>query len=104
MKPFRNLKASSVIQEELAALLERDYHFEGALVTVMDVQVDEKLLHAVIKVGIIPYEKGPDVYRILTMKASDIRYHLLKRMNIKPMPFLKFAIHDPARDDAEPAA
>jgi len=38
------------------------------------------------------------------MKASDIRYHLLKRMNIKPMPFLKFAIHDPARDDAEPAA
>ncbi|MFA6364953.1 MAG: ribosome-binding factor A [Candidatus Paceibacterota bacterium] len=92
MKPFRNLKAGSLIEEELGKILTRDYNFEGALVTITDVLVDEKLLHATIKIGIIPFAKSPVVYRALTNSASSLRQKLLKKMNIKPMPFLKFEI------------
>ncbi|MFA6407831.1 MAG: ribosome-binding factor A [Candidatus Paceibacterota bacterium] len=92
MKPFRNLKAGSLIEEELGKILTRDYNFEGALVTITDVLVDEKLLHATIKIGIIPFAKSAIAYRILTSSASGLRQKLLKKMNIKPMPFLKFEI------------
>ncbi|MEI6479672.1 MAG: ribosome-binding factor A [bacterium] len=95
MKPFRNLKASTLIQDELGKVFTRDMDFEGALVTIMDVEVDEKLLHATVKIGILPYEKGPGVYLYLTRHASDLRHKLLKKMNIKPMPFLKFIIEEP---------
>lgn len=95
MRPFRNLKASSLIQDELGKIFTRDMDFEGALVTIMDVEVDEKLLHATVKLGILPYEKGPGVYLYLTRHAADLHHKLLKKMNIKPMPFLKFEIAEP---------
>lgn len=95
MRPFRNLKASSLIQDELGKIFTRDMDFEGALVTIMDVEVDEKLLHATVKLGILPYEKGPGVYLYLMRHAADLHHKLLKKMNIKPMPFLKFVIEEP---------
>ena len=39
----------SLIREELGKLLERDFDFNGALVTVIDVSVDEKFEYAVVK-------------------------------------------------------
>ena len=94
MRPFRNLKASSLIQDELGKIFTRDMDFEGAFVTITDVEVDEKLLHATVKLGILPYEKWPGVYLYLTRHAADLHHKLLKKMNIKPTPFLKFLIEE----------
>ena len=108
MKPFRNLKASTLIQEELGKIFARDMDFEGALVTILDVEVDEKLLHAVVKVGILPYEKGPGVYGYLTRHAADLHHQLIRKLNIKPVPFLEFKIEEPgaqkSSEDSEESA
>jgi len=99
MRPFRDLKASSLITEELGKIFVRDFNFEGALVTIMNIEVDKDLLHANVKLGIIPYEKSLDVYKIVSRAASHIRFQLLKKINIKPMPYLKFEIAEPEKTE-----
>jgi len=101
MRPFRNLKASSLLTEELGKLFARDFNFDGALVTIMSVDVDTDLLHAQVKLGIIPYEKSLEVYKMIAREASNIRFKLLRKINIKPMPFLKFEIEEPKKEDVE---
>lgn len=97
MRPFRDLKAASLITEELGKMFSRDFNFEGALVTIMEIDVEKDLLHANVKLAIIPYEKSLDVYKIVSKAASDIRFKLLKKLNIKPMPYLKFEIVEPEK-------
>ncbi len=92
MKPYRNLKAGSLIEAELGKIFSRDFNFEGALVTILGVEVDEKLLHATVRLGIIPYEKGPFVFQMLTRQAANLHHQLVRKLNIKPVPFLKFEI------------
>jgi ribosome-binding factor A len=99
MKPYRNLKAGTLIQDELGKLFTRDFNFEGALVTILDVLVDEKLLHATVRIGIIPYEKGPGVFNFLTRHAADMHHKLVRKLNIKPVPFLKFEIVEPGNTE-----
>ena len=97
MRPFRDLKIASLITEELGKIFTRDFNFEGALVTIMGIDVEKDLLHANIKLGIIPYEKSLDVYKIVSRAANTIRFQLLKKINIKPMPYLKFEIVEPEK-------
>ncbi|TSC52680.1 MAG: Ribosome-binding factor A [Parcubacteria group bacterium LiPW_41] len=99
MRPFRDLKLSSLITEELGKMFSRDFNFEGALVTIMETEVEKDLLHANVKLGIIPYEKSLEVYKIVSRAASDIRFKLLKKLNIKPMPYLKFEIVEPEKSE-----
>ncbi len=107
MKPYRNLKAGALIEIELGKMFARDFNFEGALVTILGVDVDEKLLHANVRLGIIPFEKGPGVYGMLTRHAADLHHQLVRKLNIKPVPFLKFEIVEPGKSEEvkeEPAA
>ena len=92
MRPYRNLKIASVIGEELGKLLNREFDFGGALVTVTSVEVGTDLLHARVKLGIIPYEKGPEVFRAIGERRGELQHQLLRKMNIRPMPHLEFAI------------
>lgn len=88
-----------MLTEELGKMLSRDFNFEGALVTVMSIDVDTDLLHARVKLGIIPYEKSLEVFKVISKSASDIRFKLLRKINIKPMPFLKFEIEEETKKD-----
>lgn len=99
MRPFRNLKAASLLSDELGKLFARDFNFEGALVTILSVDVDTDLLHAKVKLGIIPYERSLEVYKMIAKEASEIRYKIFKKINIKPMPFLQFEIAEPSEEE-----
>ncbi len=92
MRPFRNLKMASVIQEELSRLFVREFNFNGALVTILDVAVDEKFEEARVKLGIIPFEKELEAYTIVEVRKRELEHELLKKLNVKPMPRLKFEI------------
>ena len=94
MRQYRNLKIGSLIQEELSKLLIRDINFGDALVTILKVEVDEDLLHARVKLGIIPYEKGPEVFKEITEHQRELKHKLLKKMNIRPMPHIGFEIEE----------
>ena len=92
MRPFRNLKMASVIQEELGKLFARELNFNGALVTILDVTVDEKLEEARVKLGIIPFEKELEIYTMMEGRRRGLEHALVRKLNVKPMPRLKFEI------------
>ncbi|MEK7464770.1 MAG: ribosome-binding factor A [Patescibacteria group bacterium] len=95
MRPYRNLKISDLVQKELSKLLIRELDFEGAFVTITSVHVAEDLLQAVVILGIIPHERGPMVFAKLEEKRRLLQHLLLKKMNIRPMPTLRFQIQEP---------
>lgn len=92
MKPYRNTKIASVIQVELSYLFARDCDFQGALVTVLGVEIGEDLLNAAVKIGIIPYKKGPEIFRYLQGEKRDLQHKLLKKMRLRRVPTLQFEI------------
>lgn len=92
MRPYRNLKMGSLIQEELGKIFSRDFDFAGALVTIMEVLVDEKFESAVVVLGILPFEKGPEMFKMIEDRKRELHGKLLRKMNIKPMPRLVFRI------------
>ncbi len=95
MRPYRNLKVGSVLEHELAKLLARDFHVEGALVTLSGVDVSEDLLHATAYVSIIPYEKEIEVYKEFGKRRGELEHLLYKKMNIRPFPHLEFSVDSP---------
>ena len=92
MRPFRNLKVASVIQEELSAIFMREFDFHGSLVTILEVAVDERLEEARITIAIFPFEKELEAYTMIEEKRKQLEYKLLRKLNIKPLPHLKFEI------------
>ena len=101
MKPFRNLKIASVIEHELSKMLVRDYSIDNALVTIVGVEVSEDLMQAKVRLSIVPYIKGPEAFLLIDGKKRNIEHTLLRKMNIRPMPHLKFEIEEHEEDQQQ---
>ena len=81
-----------MIRSELAKIIVREMEFGNALVTVTDVEVDKKLEHAKVRVSVIPSAAGPGALAALVKAAGHLQHLLMKKMNIKPMPRIAFAL------------
>lgn len=92
MKLHRHLRVANLIKEKIAELIERELEFQNTVVTVTDVEVSKDLLQAKVKLGIIPNEKAPEVFTVIERERKYIQYKLLKKINIKPMPQIRFEI------------
>lgn len=88
---FRSLRVKNLIQTELSKIFTKDIEF-GAFVTIADIEVDAKLEEAIVKVSVIPEEKGKEVFDLLEKERKNLQFKLLRKMNIKPMPRLKFGL------------
>ena len=67
-----------------------------ALATITEVEVDKKLEGARVKVSVLPASGEEAVLAELTARAGYLQHLLLKKINIKPMPRIFFAIdHGP---------
>jgi len=96
MRFFRSERVSSLIREELAQMLLREFEFPQGLITVTEVEVDKKLEHARVFVSILPEELGEDAIEALTKRAGHFQHLLNVKMSIRPMPRISFAIdHGP---------
>ena len=93
MRPFRNLKIESLIEQELSRILAREFHVDGSLVTISSVSVSKDLAKAEVKLSIIPYDKELEVYDEILNQSRHIEHVLLRKMNIRPMPKLEFLIN-----------
>jgi ribosome-binding factor A len=93
---FRSERVSKLIREELAKMIVRELEFPGALVTITEVEVDKKLEHAKVEVSVIPSSFGKGALEQLVENAGRFQHLLLKKINIKPMPRISFALdHGP---------
>ena len=89
---FRSERVSKLIREELAKIIVREVEFDNALVTITAVDVDKKLEHAKVNVSVIPSESGEAALKELTKRAGSLQCLLMKKINIKPMPRIAFAL------------
>ena len=89
---YRTLRVAAVIRDETAKLLVREFDFGEAVVTVTEVTVEPSFAWADILVSVIPSERADAVLAELTRRAGDIHHYLNRKMNIRPMPRVRFAI------------
>ena len=88
----RHQRVESLILEELNKIIIRELEFGGALVTVTGVQVQKDLDYAIVMVSVIPNEKSEEVFKILDKNRRHLQHLLLKKINIKPLPEIRFEI------------
>jgi ribosome-binding factor A len=89
---FRSERVGKLIREKLAKIIIREVEFDNALVTITSVEVDKKLEHAKVNVSVIPSAAGEAALKELTKRAGSLQFLLMKKINIKPMPRIAFAL------------
>jgi len=88
----RYQRVSSLILAELNKILFKELEFPDALVTVTGVEVQKDLDFAAVKVSVIPDSKEAEALKILRANRRQLQHLLLKKLNIKPMPEIRFEI------------
>lgn len=89
---FHRERLAKLIREELSKIIARDLEFQGALVTVTDVEFDKQLLRAVVKVSVWPMKKEAAALAVLANSVRELRSILFKRLSIRQMPGLVFEL------------
>ena len=87
---YRKERMASVMRDLLAQEIEKTADPHGALLTIMDVVVDEDLEKAVVTVSVFPDDKKSGLVRTLNKNASTLAFFLLKKMKIRKVPLLEF--------------
>lgn len=92
MRFHRPERVSKLIMEYLNELILRQVETPGALATITDVAVSKDLDRAVVKVSVLPSEKGAEVLKILAKEQRELQFRLSRKLNIKPMPQIVFEL------------
>jgi ribosome-binding factor A len=94
-KPYkRKVRVNELIREELGKLIQRNIEVPGAILTITDVDVTDKLDYARIKISVLPKDKERQALGILQDSTAHLQHDLLRIINIKPMPHLQFQIDE----------
>lgn len=97
----RYQRVTSLIQEELNKVILREMEFDGALVTVTEVQVQKDLDYANVLVSVIPDDRSEDVLKTLEKQSKYLEHMLFKKINIRPMPVIRFVLDKGLSNAAE---
>lgn len=92
MRFFRSQRVGSLIREELGMMLKKELEFPGALMTITDVEVNDKLEAAIVNFSVFPSEKSERVLEILNKRRKYLQFKLSRKLNIRPMPEIVFKI------------
>ena len=92
MRFHRAERVGSVIQAELSKMILREVELTGGLITIVEVQVDEKMEHARAHVSVIPESLEPVALRKLNMHIGEFQHALNRKMGIRPMPLISFVL------------
>ena len=93
--PRRVEKLSHLLQEELAAILERDIEFpEAAFVTVTRVAVSPDAHYAAAMVSVLPMQKQRVILEILAKNIYHIQQTINRRVRTRPVPKITFRIDE----------
>jgi ribosome-binding factor A len=101
MKFHRPQRMGSLIREELGMIMQRDLEFSGALVTLTEAEVNDKLEQAVVRFSVLPSEKSERVLEILNKRKRDLQFKLGRKLNIRPMPEIFFKIDHGLKNAAD---
>lgn len=98
----RYQRVSSLIRKELNNIILKEVEFPlGVLVTITDVDVQKDLDYAVVNVSIFPSGKNQEVLKILVRNQRRLQHLLLLKINIRPMPEIRFRLDEGLEKAAE---
>lgn len=93
---YRPLRVGNLLREELSLLILRELEFPNTIITLIDVTIDKKMGLARVGVSVVPSERATTALKTLNDARFSLRHTLLRKLNIKPMPELRFEIdHGP---------
>lgn len=90
--PYRNEKLQELLHREVARILERDFAFAGALVTVTQTEISPDHTHASVHVSVFPDKERETVLRVLEKAVFHIQQTLNKNLRMRPVPKVRFAL------------
>jgi len=85
-------KINELIKRELGTIIERDFDFEGAMVTVLDAQTTKDLARATVVIAVYPFRKAEGVLTLLQARGRYLKGMVNKKINIRTFPDLVFKI------------
>lgn len=86
-------RVNELLKREISSVLQRDFEFDGSLVTVNSVEVAQDLKDARVFVGVLGgHEEG--VIRRLNDQRGFIQGRVMKRVVLKNTPVLRFLADD----------
>ncbi len=85
-------RVSKLIREELSMIIARELNFNGALATITEVVVDKHLGTARVMLSVIPSSKAAKALKVANADAGNLQYLLMKKIQIKPLPRIRFEI------------
>lgn len=84
-------KVNELIKRELAQIILKEIDFgPGVLVTLTRVESSVDLRSAKVFVSVFPERKTGEVFRILNKELYDLQQRLNKRLNMRPIPRIRF--------------
>ncbi len=92
-KSHRMEKVNELMRQQVAEIIERELEFgKGALVTVLAAETSRDLLNSKIIVSVLPEKKSAPALEILKKNIYDIQQILNRRLNMRPVPKIRFEI------------
>lgn len=82
-------RVNELLKREISSVLQRDFEFEGSLVTINSVEVAQDLKDAKVFVGVLGGRED-DVIEQLNVKHGFIQGRVMKRVVLKNTPVLRF--------------
>lgn len=93
VKERRIQRVNELIKQELNKIFLKYLDFgEGVLVTINAVKTSANLISAVIKISVIPEQKGKEIIDYLNKNIFDIQQNLNKRLKMRPIPKIFFKL------------
>ena len=90
----RQLRVNEVVKRELSGIITRDIRFDGALVTIHDVDVTPDMKSAHVFVSILGSATGASVINKLEEHRVALQTELSRRVVLKYTPHLIFHLDD----------
>ncbi len=84
-------RVNELLRREISVIVQRDYEWHGALVTVNDIETTQDLKEAKVWVGILGGPAAP-VLDKLNREHGSIQTRVMKRVILKSTPVLRFLL------------
>ena len=82
-------KVNELLRREIGSVLQKDYEWNGKLVTVSDVEITQDLKEGKVWVGVLGGDAGPVIVK-LNRDHGAIQSKVMKRVVLKSTPVLTF--------------
>lgn len=87
----RITRINELLKEELSKIVEEEIDLEsGTLITIIKVDASKDLRYARVLIGVLPDSKSGSSFRMLTKQIYKIQQILNQKLDMKPVPRIKF--------------